>query len=204
ADILRINGLWLFLLLSGVVLIYWRRGAGLIQLALLGLGPLLLAMAVVLRQGNAIWLLLPLVGAAIVIVVDHLLERNSRPLAPQIAPAEQDSSEPYMQLELPLLGPPPLDPPPVFAEADPFTPLPTLLALVWGAMALLLTLVTEVLVAKGDIGRMNTVIKFGMQSWVLFALTGALAFGYVWPALAARTYALRNAVCWGWRAIAAL
>ena len=204
ADILRINGLWLFLLLSGTVLIYWRRGAGLIQLALLGLGPLLLAIGVVLRQGNAIWLVLPLVGAAIVVVVDHLLERNSRPLAPQVALAEQDSSEPYMQLELPLLGPPPIAPPSTPAETDPFTPLPTLLALVWGAMALLLTLVTEVVVAKGDIGRMNTVFKFGMQSWVLFALTSALAFSYVWPALAARHYALRNAACWLWRGVAAL
>ena len=64
--------------------------------------------------------------------------------------------------------------------------LTTLLPVLWAFAALMIALITEVLVAKGDIGRMNTVFKFGMQSWVLFALTSALAFGALWSAVGAR------------------
>jgi YYY domain-containing protein len=49
------------------------------------------------------------------------------------------------------------------------------LILFWVGTGLLITLVVEVLVVRGDIGRMNTVFKFYLQVWALFALSAAAA-----------------------------
>ncbi len=43
---------------------------------------------------------------------------------------------------------------------------------------LVLTLAVEVLVVVGDIGRMNTVFKFYLQVWTMFAVSAAAAFGW--------------------------
>ncbi len=47
------------------------------------------------------------------------------------------------------------------------------------AAGLALTLVVEVIVYKGDIGRMNTVFKFYNQVWVLFAIAAATGLAYI-------------------------
>ncbi len=44
---------------------------------------------------------------------------------------------------------------------------------------LVLTLVVEVIVLVGDIGRMNTVFKFYLQVWVLFAISAAAGLGWI-------------------------
>jgi uncharacterized membrane protein len=48
---------------------------------------------------------------------------------------------------------------------------------------LLLTLMVEIIVLVGDIGRMNTVFKFYLQVWTFFSLTAAAALGWLWLAL---------------------
>ncbi|HEX5691053.1 MAG TPA: DUF2298 domain-containing protein, partial [Roseiflexaceae bacterium] len=60
------------------------------------------------------------------------------------------------------------------------TSLTTLLPTLWAAAAIWLTLMVELVVARGDIGRMNTVFKLGLQSWVLFAVPSAIALTWLW------------------------
>jgi len=49
---------------------------------------------------------------------------------------------------------------------------------------LVLTLVVEIVVVVGDIGRMNTVFKFYLQVWTMFAVSAAAAFGWTLAAIA--------------------
>jgi len=50
-------------------------------------------------------------------------------------------------------------------------------------LALLLSMMVEVIVLQGDLSRMNTVFKFYVQVWILMGITAAAAFGWLWPAL---------------------
>lgn len=50
-------------------------------------------------------------------------------------------------------------------------------------LGLLLTVVVEIVVLKGDISRMNTVFKFYLQVWVLFGVSSAVALAWLWPEL---------------------
>ena len=48
---------------------------------------------------------------------------------------------------------------------------------------LALTLMVEVIVVRGDIGRMNTVFKFYLQVWIFFGISAAAALGWLWSEL---------------------
>jgi uncharacterized membrane protein len=48
--------------------------------------------------------------------------------------------------------------------------------------ALLITIVVEVVVVSGDIGRQNTIFKFYMQAWILLAVSAGAAFAWTVPA----------------------
>ncbi len=60
------------------------------------------------------------------------------------------------------------------------------------AAGLALTLLVEIVVLEGDIGRMNTVFKFYMQVWLLFSVTGGVALALALPAIRARAGGLRR------------
>ena len=45
--------------------------------------------------------------------------------------------------------------------------------------SLLLTMVVEIVVLRGDVGRMNTVFKFYLQAWVMLGISAAAAFGWL-------------------------
>ncbi|HEU5101709.1 MAG TPA: DUF2298 domain-containing protein [Roseiflexaceae bacterium] len=174
-DFLKINGLWLFLLGGGALLLYRRaHRTSLLALALIGGGALVLALAAARLGALALVLLVPLAGAGLGLFVDLLLGSGSTPpVDEQIAVPDEGHHKTAVVAALTW-------------DARPAAGLTTLLPVLWAFSALMIALITEVLVAKGDIGRMNTVFKFGMQSWVLFALPAALAFSALWSALSAR------------------
>lgn len=71
------------------------------------------------------------------------------------------------------------------------------IVLVMIASGLLLTLMVEIIVLVGDIGRMNTVFKFYLQVWTLFSISAAACFGWLITDLANWSASWRTA----WKAI---
>ena len=74
------------------------------------------------------------------------------------------------------------------------------LVLFWVGTGLLVTLVVEVVVVRGDIGRMNTVFKFYLQVWALFAISAAAALGWLLQPLERWHISWR----WSWKALLGL
>jgi YYY domain-containing protein len=66
--------------------------------------------------------------------------------------------------------------------------LPTVrrIPLILISAAIALTVVVEVIVLAGDIGRMNTVFKFYLQVWVLLSIVSGVTIIWDWPAITAR------------------
>jgi uncharacterized membrane protein len=57
---------------------------------------------------------------------------------------------------------------------------------------LVITMFVELIVLDGDIGRQNTIFKFYMQAWVLFAISSAAAVGWLASELREWTKGWRN------------
>jgi YYY domain-containing protein len=60
--------------------------------------------------------------------------------------------------------------------------------------AVALTLAVELIYLPGDIGRMNTVFKFYLQAWILFALAAGVCFG--WLVKSTRYWRMRLVFIW--------
>jgi YYY domain-containing protein len=182
SEFLKINGLWLFLVLSAALVLLARAERVRPMLALaLGVGIALFTAAVAVLGLPALVLQVLLVAAGSWMLFDLALRTVERavPPAPHRGPRTPVDDGGTVQLTLPLDEPETR----TLIRGPSRAPLvsgATLLAVLWGLCALGITTLTELVVARGDIGRMNTVFKFGMQSWLLFAITSGVALVWLW------------------------
>jgi uncharacterized membrane protein len=81
------------------------------------------------------------------------------------------------------------------------------LLIVWVLAALLVLITSELFVAPDDVGRQQTVLHLGMQSWVLLACASAPALLWVWSASCRKGRSHPYIAIWavyGWRGAALL
>jgi YYY domain-containing protein len=167
SELLKINGLWLFLLVSAGLPLVRRRAAKYCgSTAAIGLitGALVLLLAAIVLNLSALFILVPLVAAVIRIAFVRVRPRSSASNIRALSPTSQ-------------------------------------LLVLWVLAGLLALITGEILVAPDDLGRQNTVLNLGMQSWVLLASASAPAMMWAWRASAARG---RFALSWAWRGAALL
>jgi YYY domain-containing protein len=171
-DLLRMYGLWLFLLTSAGVLLARRfvrfpslEGREMLLFVLGLVGGALIIWALSMPQETELaspWLLVPLIAGAAWLAW-QMRQRPPRALVP----------------------------------------------LLWGGTALALCLGVELFVVRGDVGRMNTVFKFGLHAWILFALASAMALPWTWRAIGQLLQVTDerhtlDIIVWAWRGAIAL
>ncbi len=197
SEFLQIHGLWLFLAVSGALALAYRSGRLSASIALaIGGGLIVLASLMATLEIPALPLQALLLTGGIVLLTDLLFRSTV------ISSRTEDALEPAGPVQLTLPGI--VDDPPTLDSGDALRPgagSTTLLTLLLGLAALGITFLIEIVVAKGDIGRMNSVFKFGMQVWLLFAVVGGAALAWMWTATA--TWGA-TAVRQGWRGAAML
>jgi YYY domain-containing protein len=197
-ELLKINGLWLFLLLSAGMLLYRRRGhIGRLQTGVIA-GALVLLVPAVAINASALFILVPLVvvtaGLGITVVRDggDGARTNTDERGQKISIGVRPPSSASDILTARLMSP------------------ASQLLILWGLAALLVMIISEILVAPDDVGRQQTVLNLGMQSWVLLACASAPAMIWMWRAT--RTYTRRrgprgrhaSGYMFAWRAVALL
>ncbi|MBM4412593.1 MAG: hypothetical protein FJ040_03980 [Chloroflexi bacterium] len=166
---LELSGMWMYAAISAVVLFVIRlRWLSVVSALLVGtvaVGGFAIGVG---AAWPALWLEIAIIiGIGVLLLL--LLQRNHLWQVPTIGRRK------VVQLELP-----------VFADlqrpqaTSPAIALETLFTIIMVLAVVGISALTEVLVAKGDIGRMNSVFKFGMQVWVFGGLSAAVLLGWTW------------------------
>ncbi len=160
-DSLRLYGLWYFILISGGLVLAWRTLRGTDVPARLSESRVL-PFLVGIASGIGLWLV-------------WVWLSSSPPPAP--APDQPDGigGWPALVLLLPLLGAA-LALLWLLREQHPRKLMPVL----WGTLAIGIIAGVEIVRVQGDVGRMNTVFKFGLHAWLLAGLTAAVTVAWLW------------------------
>lgn len=175
AQFIELSGMWLYAALSGVVILLirlrWLPTAVTLGLAGTLLFTILLGMR---RDIPALYIEAIAMGIGAILLI-ALMWRTGQWALPQWSFGRQR----VIQLELPVFED-------IERRAPPRAPtisLETIFLTVMVMAVLGISALTEVLVAKGDIGRMNSVFKFGMQVWVFGAISSGVILAWVWQQL---------------------
>jgi YYY domain-containing protein len=188
-ELLKINGLWMFLLLGTGLLLFGRSasasrlGAGLL------IGAFGLVMVAVVLNASALFILVPLAVAAAWLGIVNIRDVGNR--------SRMNADERGQMVDIRVR---PRSSALTIRATRLLSPASQLLT-VWVLAALLALLTSEILVAPDDVGRQQTVLNLGLQSWVLFASASAPAMVWLWRASAARS---PSALGWAWRGAALL
>lgn len=173
--LVELSGMWLYAAVSaGVVLVIRMRWLP-ASLALGAGAALVLLIAVAtLRALPALYIEAIAIGILAIILV-ALMWRAGQWALPQWSFGRQQ----VIQLELPVFSEIEHRPPPRLPSIS----LETIFITVMVTAVIGISALTEVLVAKGDIGRMNSVFKFGMQVWVFGGISSGVLLAWVWQQL---------------------
>lgn len=167
---LEVSGMWVYAALSAAVLLLIRlRWLSTLSALIVGSGALVALAIGIYLDWPALWVQAPVI-ILIGVLLLLLLQRQQVWSVPSLR------TRSAVQLELP-----------VFADLHraqqpnrPAIALETIFTIIMVLAMIGISALTEVLVAKGDIGRMNSVFKFGMQVWVFGGLSAAVIIGWVW------------------------
>jgi len=175
ALLIELSGMWMYAAISAGTLLLIRLrwlaapyalGSAAVVIAALALG-ILQAVPALYVEAGAILLMIGLIVAVMTRTGVFAL------------PAVWRGQSRVVQLELPVFDE-------IERRSEPRLPsisLETIFTIVMVLAMFGISALTEVLVAKGDIGRMNSVFKFGMQVWVFGAISSAVMLAWVWQFL---------------------
>ncbi|MFN5341227.1 MAG: DUF2298 domain-containing protein [Roseiflexaceae bacterium] len=173
--LVELSGMWLYAALSGAVVLIIRL-RWLPTTITIGLAGTLLITIVLSMLRNIPALYIELIAMSIgAILLIALMWRAWQWELPQWSFGRAR----VVQLELPVFADIERRPPP----RVPTISLETIFLTVMVMAVLGISALTEVFVAKGDIGRMNSVFKFGMQVWVFGAISSGVIIAWVWQYL---------------------
>ncbi|MFM2031992.1 MAG: hypothetical protein RLZZ297_757, partial [Chloroflexota bacterium] len=171
----ELSGLWVYAALIAAVLFVIRIGwvhryvgFGLLLINIAAIAAsVYLAVPALYVEGYAMMLLVALIAAVVL--------RSERPAVgvPLFSRATA------VQLELPVFAEIERRPEPSRAPIA----LETVFVMVMVLAVFGISALTEVLVAKSDIGRMNSVFKFGMQVWVFGGISAGVLIAWAWQQL---------------------
>ncbi|MEM8531061.1 MAG: DUF2298 domain-containing protein [Chloroflexota bacterium] len=196
-EFLLLHGLWFFLIVSAGVALYHHVNGLSASLMLAGAGMIVLwLLGVVALQMSVLFIIGPLMLLAFWLIVDCLMYRPDTKTMPMAQLPQSFVNEYQTGRHTPEL-PDSRITRPTTAPRRRTSPL-TLLPMFWAMAGFGLLLLPELIVAQGDIGRMNTVFKFGMQSWVLFAVVSAVGVVWMWQHVRGWPILARS----GWRTAA--